>query len=145
MLLPGVPLSPRRPAPAQGPAPTTAQGPASAAPRKPAPAPAPAASLASGGASSSTGWPAGSGPAAGVGASSSGGGGGSGGISSLGPGVSEKALRRALTCPLTRRLLEDPVICEDGLSYERAAVAGGPGRTRPNFALKQLLDSLALQ
>ncbi|GAB4823178.1 hypothetical protein N2152v2_011278 [Parachlorella kessleri] len=53
-------------------------------------------------------------------------------------------LRGVLTCPLTQQLLVDPVICEDGLSYERSVVQGRQARTRSNFALKQLLDSLGL-
>jgi len=58
-------------------------------------------------------------------------------------GLSDR-LRRVLTCPLTQQLLVDPVICEDGLSYERSVLGGSQARMRSNFALKQLLDSLGL-
>ena len=67
-------------------------------------------------------------------------------------------LREVLTCPLTGQLMQHPVILPDGWSYERAAVqawlaeqgtsprtgqAVAPGTPlRPNFALRQLLDSL---
>ena len=53
-------------------------------------------------------------------------------------------LRGVLTCPLTQQLLVDPVVCEDGLSYERSVLEGSQAHMRSNFALKQLLDSLGL-
>ncbi|GAB4823177.1 hypothetical protein N2152v2_011277 [Parachlorella kessleri] len=56
-------------------------------------------------------------------------------------GLSDR-LRGVPTCPLTQHLLVDPVICEDGLSYERSVLQGTQARMRSNFALKQLLDSL---
>jgi hypothetical protein len=36
--------------------------------------------------------------------------------------VNKRTLLMALTCPLSRNIMLDPVVCEDGFSYERKAI-----------------------
>jgi hypothetical protein len=56
--------------------------------------------------------------------------GGDGGMNALdlirradrGGGVNKRTLLMALTCPLSRQIMIDPVVAEDGFSYERRAI-----------------------
>ena len=47
--------------------------------------------------------------------------------------MSEHQIPQEFICPITRSIMDDPVICSDGYTYERSAILQLKNSTSPHY------------